>query len=281
MSQDLQKPAKPLFVEKLHFREGILNPAEFARNYELHCYEPSDEMARFVEHYFISRRRPDFDPEYEGHDVLSQPVVSLFVQPDGAFFQGPTTGRRTLRSKNSPIYVGAQFKPGGFYPFWQSKVSYLTEQTIPAQEVIPQAAYYFTDNFLSSENEAILQAIDTVLRAKQPKDDTNLELVNRIVDYVQVYSRTATVASVARNFAMSERSLQHLFQTYVGVGVKWAIMRARFLEVAKYARAQTEPDWLAVAIEFGYADQPHFINDFKKIVGVSPQQYTKLIKRHL
>lgn len=277
MSQDLQKTAKSIFVEKQRFHEGILNPAEFARSYELHCYEPSVEMAPFVEHYFISRRRPDFDPEYEGHDVLSQPVATLFVQPSGAFFQGPTTGKRTLRSKDAPIYVGAQFKPGGFYPFWQSKVSYLTEQIVPANEIIPESTQYFTDNFLSSNDKTILQTIDTVLRTKQPKYDANVELVNRIVDYVQTQSRTATVSSVARYFAMSERSLQHLFQTYVGVGVKWAIMRARFLEVAKHARAQSKPDWLEVAMEFGYSDQSHFINDFKKIVGVSPQQYVKLL----
>lgn len=278
MTQDLQKSAKPTFDEKQRFREGILNPAEFTRNYELHCYEPSNEMAPFVEHYFISRRRPQFDPSYIGHDVLSQPVASLFVQPGGSFFQGPTTGKRTLRSKDSPIYVGAQFKPGGFYPFWRSKVSYLTEQAVPASEIIPEATDYFTDDFLSSSDEAILQTIDTVLQLKQPEHDTNINLINTIIAYVEKHSQTTDVSSVARQFAMSERSLQHLFQTYVGVGVKWAIMRARFLEVTKYVRTQSKPDWLAVAVEFGYADQSHFINDFKKIVGVSPQQYIKLLR---
>lgn len=280
MSQSLQKSAKPTFAEKQRFREGILNPAEFARNYELQCYEPSAEMTPFVEHYFISRRRPDFDPGYEGYDVLSQPAATLFVQPSGAFFQGPTTSKRTLRAKDTPVYVGAQFKPGGFYPFWRSKVSYLTEQTIPASEIIPEAGRYFTHDLLSADNETILHTIDTALRTKQPKHDANIELVNRIVDYVQEQSRTATVTSVARHFAMSERSLQHLFQTYVGVGVKWAIMRARFLEVAKYARAQAKPDWLEVAMEFGYSDQSHFINDFKKIVGMSPRQYIEAINQH-
>lgn len=279
MSQNLQKSANSSFTEKQRFREGILNPTEFARNYDLHCYNPSEAMAPFVEHYFISRRRPKFDPDYEGYDVLSQPVASLFIQPDGAFFQGPTTGKRTLRAKDSPIYVGAQFKPGGFYPFWHSKVSYLTEQILPASEVIPEAARYFTRDFLSNDNAIILQTIDTVLRAKQPQQDANLPLVSDIVDYVQLHSLTTTVSEVAHHFNISERSLQHLFQTYVGVGVKWAIMRFRFLEVTKYARSQTRPDWLKVAMEFGYADQSHFINDFKSIVGLSPRQYTKMLEQ--
>ena len=79
---------------------------------------------------------------------------------------------------------------------------------------------------------------------------------------------------------MSERSLQQLFQIYVGVGIKWVVMRARFLEVTKYARAQAKPDWATIALDFGYSDQPHFIKDFKKIVGFSPQQYIRLFRTH-
>jgi AraC-like DNA-binding protein len=50
-------------------------------------------------------------------------------------------------------------------------------------------------------------------------------------------------------------------------------MRTRFLEVIKYAREHEKPDWLHIAAEYGYSDQSHFINDFKKLTGESPSQY--------
>jgi AraC-like DNA-binding protein len=35
-------------------------------------------------------------------------------------------------------------------------------------------------------------------------------------------------------------------------------------------------DWSQVALELGYFDQAHLINDFKSIAGHSPAEYQKL-----
>jgi AraC-like DNA-binding protein len=267
------------FNEKKQFSEGILDPEAFARNYILRCYEPSEAMAPFVEHYFISRRLPHFDPEYVGYDVLSRPVASLFIQPGGAFVQGPSVHKRTLHAKDSSIYVGAQFKPGGFYPFWGQKMSDLAEKTISADAVIPGLQGLFGTALAELDDTAILSVIDTALRAVRPRNEPRIGFINEVTRYIE-NDHITSVATVADAFAMSERTLQQLFQGYVGVGIKWVIMRARFLEVTKYARAQAKPNWTTIATDFGYSDQPHFINDFKKIVGLSPRQYIALVRAH-
>lgn len=231
------------FVEKVLFREGILKPGSFMYNYDLRCYEPHDDLKPFVEHYFISRRRAEYDPEYVGSDVLSQPVVSLFIKPEGAYFQGPTTGKRTLKAKDSPIYIGVQFKPGGFYPFWQKPIRELAEKEIDAAAVLPLVTSKFIHDLLGYDNQQMLSSIETLLRSKKPKHDPNLETISAIIDAIEHDSSITTVASVAQRFGKSERTIQHLFQTYIGVGAKWAIMRSRFLEVIKYAREQEKPDW--------------------------------------
>lgn len=274
-----QKADKERFAEKQEFFEGILDPQTFAHNYSLRCYEPSEEMAPFIEHYFISRRRSDFDPEYIGYDVLSQPVFSLFIQPNVAFFQGPSIHRRTLRAKDSPIYTGAQFKPGGFYPFWQQRASDLTEKTVPAASIIPEIQDNFGTTFQQQDEAYILTAIDRVLCSAHPIYEPTIGLVNEIVACIE-NDHATSVPVLAKAFSMSERTLQQLFQIYVGVGIKWVIMRARFLEATKYIRAQATPDLTSIAAEFGYSDQSHFIKDFKKIVGLSPRQYRSLIKAH-
>ncbi len=267
------------FQEKQLYHEGILDPEAFAQNYMLRCYEPSDIMAPFVEHYFISRRLPQFDPEYTGYDVLSQPAASLFIQPGGAFVQGPSTHKRMLRSKDSPLYVGAQFKPGGFYPFWKRRMSELAEKTIPATSFFPGLQELSNDTLTELDDTSILAAIDFALQAAHPHNEPRIDFVNEVVQYLE-HDRISSVTTVAEKFAISERTLQLLFQSYVGVGIKWIIMRARFLEVTKRARTQEKPNWTTIAIDFGYSDQSHFINDFKKIVGLSPRQYITLVRSH-
>jgi AraC-like DNA-binding protein len=267
------------FREKKQFSEGILDPETFARNYTLRCYEPSVAMAPFIEHYFISRRLPKFDPEYVGYDVLSRPAASLFIQPDGAFIQGPSVHKRLLRAQNSAIYVGAQFKPGGFYPFWKQSVSDAAEKIIPAIPLIPELQKLSQTSLTTLSDTAILATIDTALSELHPRNEPRIGFVNEVVRYIE-HNQIASVGDAANAFTVSERTLQQLFQNYVGVGIKWVIMRARFLEVTRYARTQDKPDWTMIATDFGYSDQPHFIRDFKKIVGLSPRQYIELVRAH-
>jgi AraC-like DNA-binding protein len=263
------------YVQKELFREGILKPGPFVENYDLKCFNPSGELRPFVEHYFISRRRPAYDQDYVGNDVLSQPVASFFINPEGAYFEGPTTQKRTLIAKDSPIYVGAQFRPGGFYPLWKQSLSTLAEKRIDAAEVLgrplDQAA------LLDKPDQEILAVIEQALWSLAPTADPMVVLVNEVIAYIEKSHGDTTVAQVAGHFGVSERTLQHLFRTYVGVGVKWAIMRSRFLEVIKRAREQEVTDWTQIAVDFGYTDQSHFINDFKRLVGQAPAQYMRAL----
>ena len=261
------------FVQKELFREGILKPGPFVESYDLKCFTPSKSMQPFLEHYFISLRRPTYDPHYVGNDVLSQPVVTLFIKPDDAYFEGPTTKKRTLVAKDSAIYVGAQFRPGGFYPLWQTPVSELAEKTIAVDKVLGHSVPY--KHLLTSPDQEILARIEAMLLSKSPRPDPTITLVNQIIAEIEQSQGDTTVSAVAQRFNVSERTLQHLFRTYVGVGVKWAIMRSRFLCVIKRARQDEKVDWMTISAEFGYTDQSHFIKDFKRLIGQAPAQYMR------
>ena len=78
---------------------------------------------------------------------------------------------------------------------------------------------------------------------------------------------------------MGKRSLQRLFSEYVGVSPKWVIRRYRLHELIERSHTGEEPDWPQLALELGYFDQAHLINDFRTITGYSPTEYQKLIQR--
>lgn len=279
---ELEKSAKFMtdFIEKSDFYEGVLDYEEFSRSYDLRCYRPSADLAPFVEHYFISRRRQSFDLDYVGEDILSQPVATLFFTPLGSFVQGPTTRTRRLIAKTTPLYAGAQFKPGGFYSFLRKEMSGLAEKTIPAEEFFPKTTQELNQRILSLDDQSLLESIEQTLREGHPKPYPHLHMAKEIILYIEKNCITTTVADTAKHFAMSERSLQYIFRVYVGIGVKWAIMRARFLEIIKFARQQEELNWTAVANEFGYSDQAHFNHDFKKLIGITPRQYERSLRQN-
>ena len=71
---------------------------------------------------------------------------------------------------------------------------------------------------------------------------------------------------------MKQRTLQHLFKTHVGVGLKWIIRRYRLMEAAELAESGTVQNWTAIALELGYADHAHFTRAFKQALGASPSE---------
>ena len=87
-----------------------------------------------------------------------------------------------------------------------------------------------------------------------------------------------SVDAVAQRVHVSGRTLQALFNKYVGVGLKWVLMRYRLVEAAELAARTPDPDWATIALDLGYSHQSHFVNDFRKLIGKSPVQYLQAIR---
>ena len=86
-------------------------------------------------------------------------------------------------------------------------------------------------------------------------------------------SEIRTVDDLVEQSGIGKRSLQRIFHQYVGVNPKWVIRRYRLHELVERIDSGEELELAQVALELGYFDQSHLINDFKSIVGCSPTKY--------
>ncbi len=237
-------------------------------------FEPSPDIVPFVTHYAIARWGLPEGEELAVADVLSQPVVQILFAADGARAMGVMKRRRNLVLKGNGVYAVIRFKPGGFHAFWQGSMAELTERTVPLSE----AGFVPPGDLLTLQDHEIAERMDSLLLDKHPRPDHKIQLVNEVIAKVEADRNMATVRAVSEAFDMSERTLQELFMTYVGVGVKWVIMRIRFLDAIEQAHGGSKPNWTIVAAELGYSTQSHFNNDFKKIMGETPSEYIKTIR---
>jgi AraC-like DNA-binding protein len=272
--KDLQKTAH-LYRKQVTLRRGVIDPQAFAHNVLLECYEPSADMLPFVRHYYIARRVTHGDTTYDAKDVLTQPVINLLLTQEASLITGVTSGTRTLRLGNNAVYAGVRFRPGGFHPFWEGRVAELTDRSMAASRVFPVADLKFARQLLTLDDQSILAALESLLRSKQPRATKSITFIGQVLARIEADRTLRTMQDVAHAFNRSERSLQSLFKTYVGVGVKWFLMRTRFIEAIQQARTHPKPSWTEIAANLGYSTQSHFINDFKKIMGQSPSQYSK------
>lgn len=86
---------------------------------------------------------------------------------------------------------------------------------------------------------------------------------------------TRTIKSLTEQLHTTERTLQRQFSAYVGVSPKQFSKIIQF----QFSFTQISEDSLSkladVVYERGYADQSHFIRDFKKYAGQSPKAIKK------
>jgi AraC-like DNA-binding protein len=80
---------------------------------------------------------------------------------------------------------------------------------------------------------------------------------------------------LVRASGRSERTLHRLFARYVGASPAWVIRRYRLRAAAERLTACPPADVRAIAWELGYADQAHFIRDFRATIGVTPGAYVQ------
>ncbi len=276
MPEGLQKSANN-FKERSGKHKGILDPINAARQFQLNRYLPSAGLAPFVEHYWIIHWDLRGQPPYVSQ-VLPYPSVNVAFSADRVWITGVATGMYEYTVEGVGLIVGAMFKPGGFYAFWQRPIATLTDKTLEAIKVFPGATDGFRQALLELPDDTRrVSRVEELLSAQHPTSDRNVAFINSIIEAVASDRDLRTVERVARQFHVSERTLQHLFQKYVGVGLKWVIMRYRLIDAAERAARLPKPNWAAIAAELGYGDQAHFINDFRNMIGKSPLQYMQSI----
>lgn len=268
----LQKPAPVEAAQLLPIQ--ILNPIQAAKYYKLRLYQPAPQLASLVDKYWVMRwdllGQPPFTCE-----VIPTAYTNLTFMPGGARITGVTTGKYQYELTGSGTIFGVMFHPGGLYPFYGKSLAELTDTALPAGQIFAWANDELNAAMLDEESDerGIIQ-VESLLLQQLPAADPNIQTIGRILEMADVME-TPTVASLCQALNLSERRVQELLREYVGVGLKWILLRSRLQKAARFAATLPTTNWAEIASELGYGDQSHFINDFKRLIGKTPAQYAK------
>jgi AraC-like DNA-binding protein len=249
------------------------------QDFTLTRYPPAPDLAGYLERHWVTRW--SLPPGEESPvTLLPHPCVNLVLDTGRLVVSGVGTERFTRVLTGDGEAYGVKFRPGAFQPFLGRPVSELTGRIVPLATVwgAPAAELEAVLNAVRGVDERI-RITEEFLRRRRPAPDPNVELVGEVVRAL-LGDRTITrVDDVTRRFGISARSLQRLFKRYVGVAPKWVLQRYRLHEAAARLAEGTSGTWAEVAVELGYFDQPHFIRDFHRAVGMTPLEYLAACER--
>jgi len=82
-----------------------------------------------------------------------------------------------------------------------------------------------------------------------------------------------SVRTLAARLGRSVRSVQRSFAQDVGLGPKSIVRIVRVQRALRLARARPTLSWTSIAAAAGYYDQPHFVREFRELVGMLPSEF--------
>jgi len=185
------------------------------------------------------------------------------------FLVGQMT-RPVIITPTGPVrLIGVRFHPGGTFPFLRVPMHETTNQIVGLGAI----ALDLKREFLArAESAASLHLKVAAIEEVLAKHLQSCRQDSRLVDLTASVIRCAgrmSVDSLATAAGLSSRQLRRRFLLEVGIGPKLLCRLLRFQQVLK-AVDRNAPEWADVALECGYYDQAHLINDFRQFAHQTP-----------
>lgn len=253
---------------------GLLHRTTSFQHFELTRFEPSDDLREQVEHHWLILHDLGDRPPYTQQN-LSHPSQHIVVDPKGQTgLFGAASGVFTHTLEGSGRVFGTKFRPGMFRPYFGRAVSALTDTCLPVETTFERSSDELAAEF-SMLNDPLQMAerMEELVRRKAVLPDARALQARGIVEAIAATPAMTSAQAVADRFGVSTRTLQRLFDDYVGLSPKWVIDRYRMLEAVETLNAGAEAGLTELAHRLGYFDQAAFNHAFEKLTGKSPSFY--------
>ena len=254
---------------------GLLRPQSGAGVYQEGTYPAAADLADVVaQHWAVRWDLRGREPHTV--EVLPHPAVQLVVEDGSCRVHGVLRGRFSHALDGRGDIFGTTFRPAGFRSLLGRPVAELTDRVVEGSAVFGAAAGDFACRIRDGPGiEERIAIADGFVRGRLPSAvPAAVRTVNGLVDTIVTDRAILKVEDIVKRHGIGKRNLQKLFREYIGVTPKWVIQRYRLHEAAE--RLDTAATDLAtLAYELGYADQAHFVRDFKAAVGRPPAAYAR------
>jgi AraC-like DNA-binding protein len=196
-----------------------------------------------------------------------------------AWVSGVRTQPITIPSGKGSRMLIVAFKKGKAFPFYAFSMRELTDTVVDAGLVFRGGVHDLREQLLAAKSiDRIFQLVEAFLLL-QAGDAIREDISTKCIDYA--LSSIINQPTIRRLHQLSEQigySQKHfisLFKDQVGVSPKQYLKIMRFQKAIRAIEKDELIRWSYIALESGYYDQAHFINDFKLFSGFTPNEYIK------
>lgn len=244
------------------------------------------EHTEFVEHYWAVSWDLPPGTKYVA-SLVPVSAVNLTDEGGGSIRRGAerpgcyVTGVVSRRRFDVTLFgrghvVGVRYRPGAFSVVTGIDASTLRDRTFRAQRFLDRMEPL--EGITPSDPGAGFQ-LDSFIDNQIARYVYDLDEARGLLSRLSAIDAAAadSVAELAERAALSERSIERMSNTYIGVGPKWLLMRRRVHQALSRLNSSQYQSLSGLAHDLGWFDYAHFSRDFKRIVGQTPRAYVSML----
>ena len=185
---------------------------------------------------------------------------------------GPTYLPTVVRPTGLIDIVGVRLQPWAGATVLGTTMSSLRDKCIPLAEVKPGALTELAQRLRAepADDRRFPLAATTLIEATRERPDP---VVRVAVELIPEYREAPTVRELARRVGRSVRTMQRIFAEEVGLSPKELLRIMRVQRALALSRMEPPMRWITIAAQAGYHDQPHFVREFRELVGCTPTAF--------
>jgi len=248
-------------------------------------YQPCKELCQIINCYWVS-------PTLYSLEQRIDSVKQEIIVPDGCLDIIFEIDKQTndyncfiVGMMSKPIFTSPdfskkqiyaiRFNPGGAYSFFRNDLDDFTDLTVDFKNISKNLEKELAAIFLSKKSlfEKI-KYLDVFFLRSFVEWGQNAVIMNSLANIFSAKGNVE-IKKMAQGQYVSERQLNRLFKQWIGLSPKEFTRIIRFQNALRNIILTDNVNWSSLAVESGYHDQAHFINEFKVYTGITPTQVTK------
>ncbi|HEY9256706.1 helix-turn-helix transcriptional regulator [Chitinophaga sp.] len=168
---------------------------------------------------------------------------------------------------------GVYFYPQAIPLLFSLPASELTNDTAELRYLLKSAGTQLEEEIMEAGNDQERCRIICRFTEQRLAAHYTIELpVFAAIRHIIHHKPAGSISELARQYYLSERQFERQFKQYAGLSPKLFSRIIRFQAATSFYKRDVM-SLAGIALECGYYDQSHFINDFKAFSGLHPKQF--------
>ena len=254
-------------------------------------FQPSAPVAPYVQYfwtlgdegelpeggYFIHKCLPLGTAEIVFH-LTDQPKsfkqADKWVELPDAYLVGVWTEKATVKITRGALSFGISIHPDALTRIFGTPIGELWNDCLDGRLVFGKGFGALTARIReAADDRERVRIAEAWLLGCLNRQAAQSDYVSEAARRLRHSGGTLSVDALSSEVFIGRRQLERSFKEFIGVSPKMFGRLARFSRAYSLVDHNPNASWAAISFDCGYADQAHFIRDFKAFTGEAPRAF--------